>query len=347
MPAVSVIMPVYNAGKYLRGAIDSVLAQTFRDFELLLIDDGATDGSGAVCDEYAAKDARVRVRHGRNGGICASRNVGLSLVRGEWIGFCDHDDYMEPDCLETAYRAIRGTDFDLVKFDHRTDWRHADGRVVSEYAGVGRPDCDWTLREQLTAVGYPFLKAQAGLVWDGLYRRAFVEAQGMRFDESFKTGGEDCAFMTRFLAAAGRGRWIGKVLYRHFYNVGTSTSAGCHLRLMDDYLAVARLERELWGFPDAGVRFASFAEWSMFMIHFVFMAAGCTLSLGEQTAWLRRYADELVGKGAKVPLAGLPPKRRFLYVCWKLKMLGIYLVLKKAVVRFRRRRCSRRPLRAP
>lgn len=338
MPAVSVIMPVYNGGKYLRGAIDSVLAQTFRDFELLLIDDGATDGSDAVCDEYAAKDARVRVRHGRNGGICASRNVGLSLAQGEWIGFCDHDDFMEPDCLETAYRAVQGTDFDLVKFNHRTDWRYADGRIVSEYAGVGRPDCDWTLREHLTAAGYPFLKALAGLVWDGLYRRAFVEAQGMRFDESFKTGGEDFDFMTRLLPRAGRGRWIGRVLYCHYYNVGASTSAGCHQNLLDDFLRTAKLEQKLWDVTDPNVRFAEFAEWSMFMIHFVFMAPGCPLSLREQVGWMRRYADELVGADATVETNGLPIKRRFLHVAWRMNLFGLYLTVKKLVVRSRRMR---------
>ena len=104
-PLISVIMPVYNPGRYFRAAVDSVLAQTLTDFELLLIDDGSTDGSGAICDEYAARDLRVRVKHGRNGGICASRNAGLDLAQGDWLAFCDHDDCVEPDWLATLHEA--------------------------------------------------------------------------------------------------------------------------------------------------------------------------------------------------------------------------------------------------
>ena len=94
-PKISVIVPVYNTEKYLRRCIDSVLAQTYQDFELLLIDDGSKDSSGAICDEYAAKDARVRVFHKENGGVSSARNLGLDNARGEWVTFVDSDDYIE------------------------------------------------------------------------------------------------------------------------------------------------------------------------------------------------------------------------------------------------------------
>lgn len=92
VPAISVIVPVYNAEKYLHRCIDSILAQTFTDFELLLIDDGSKDKSGAICDEYAVKDSRVRVFHKENGGVSSARNVGLDNACGEWITFVDSDD---------------------------------------------------------------------------------------------------------------------------------------------------------------------------------------------------------------------------------------------------------------
>ena len=94
-PTISVIIPVYNTEMYLRRCIDSVLAQTYQDFELLLIDDGSKDSSGAICDEYAAKDARVRVFHKENGGVSSARNLGLDNARGEWVTFVDSDDYIE------------------------------------------------------------------------------------------------------------------------------------------------------------------------------------------------------------------------------------------------------------
>ena len=250
-PVVSGVMPVHNAGVHLSGAIESVLAQTFRDFELILVDDGATDGSGGLCDEYAVKDSRVRVKHGRNGGI----NAGLAMARGKWVAFCDHDDFMEPDLLEVALGAVEGTGHKLVKFDHATFRRLGDGTLRREYAGFGRGDCEWTAQEVLTAEGYPFFKALAGLVWDGLYLREFIEACGLRFDESFKFGGEDFDFMTRCIAAAGGGVWTARILYRHYYNVGVSTSSSFHLALVFDYLRTAHAERRLFpaAFSDAGV----------------------------------------------------------------------------------------------
>ena len=96
---ISIITPVYNAEKYLRCCIDSIIAQTFTDFELLLIDDGSKDKSGAICDEYAAKDARIRVFHKENGGVSSARNLGLDNAKGEWITFIDSDDWVKQDYL--------------------------------------------------------------------------------------------------------------------------------------------------------------------------------------------------------------------------------------------------------
>ena len=100
-PKISVIVPVYNAEKYLRRCIDSILAQTFTDFELLLIDDGSKDCSGAICDEYAEKDWRIRVFHKKNGGAAEARNVGIGNARGEWMTFIDADDIVEFNFLKS------------------------------------------------------------------------------------------------------------------------------------------------------------------------------------------------------------------------------------------------------
>ena len=98
-PKISVIIPVYTAEKSLCRCIDSILTQTYQDFELLLIDDGSTDSSGAICDEYAEQDARIRVFHKENGGVSSARNVGLDNARGEWYAFVDSDDSVSPHYL--------------------------------------------------------------------------------------------------------------------------------------------------------------------------------------------------------------------------------------------------------
>lgn len=102
-PQISVIVPVYNVEKYLSRCIESILSQTFTDFELLLIDDGSTDRSGEMCDEYAKKDTRIRVFHTKNRGVSAARNLGLDNAKGEWISFVDSDDWVEEDYLNKFF----------------------------------------------------------------------------------------------------------------------------------------------------------------------------------------------------------------------------------------------------
>ena len=116
-PVISVIIPVYNTEKYLRCCIDSVLAQTYKDFELLLIDDGSTDSSGAICDEYAEKDTRVRVFHKENGGVSSARNLGLDNARGNWIMFVDGDDWIAPNTLIQILCKADETNADVVIVD--------------------------------------------------------------------------------------------------------------------------------------------------------------------------------------------------------------------------------------
>ena len=109
-PLISVVTPVYNAARHLREAVDSVLAQTYAHFEMLLVDDGSTDASGEICDAYARADARIRVFHTENRGVSHARNVGLDAARGEWIFFIDSDDAIVPQALETLLRGAAGCD---------------------------------------------------------------------------------------------------------------------------------------------------------------------------------------------------------------------------------------------
>lgn len=101
MPKVSVIVPVYNAEKYLRECVDSILGQTLADLELILVDDGSTDSSPAICDRYAAQDARVQVIHQANAGLSAARNRGIEVAAGEWVAFVDSDDFIDANMYHT------------------------------------------------------------------------------------------------------------------------------------------------------------------------------------------------------------------------------------------------------
>lgn len=119
MPKISVIVPVYNVEKYLRQCIDSVLLQSYVDFELLLINDGSKDSSGKICDEYAARDSRVRVLHKENGGVSSARNLGLDNAQGEWIMFLDADDFWaDNNILKKLIDVVERDNLDIVRGEY-------------------------------------------------------------------------------------------------------------------------------------------------------------------------------------------------------------------------------------
>ncbi len=115
-PTVSIIVPVYNVEKYIRRCLDSIVAQTFTDWECILIDDGTPDNSGKICDEYAARDSRFVVIHKANGGVSSARNAGLDVANGEWITFVDSDDWIEKETYQTVLKVAENNCADLVQF---------------------------------------------------------------------------------------------------------------------------------------------------------------------------------------------------------------------------------------
>ena len=107
---ISVIVPVYNVERYLEKCIESICHQTFSNMEIILVDDGATDNSGFVCDEWALRDSRIRVIHKENGGLSDARNAGIEIASGSWLAFIDSDDFITADTLERMYEAASGND---------------------------------------------------------------------------------------------------------------------------------------------------------------------------------------------------------------------------------------------
>ena len=104
-PLISVVVPVYKTEAYLRQCVDSLLMQTYPNLEIILVDDGSPDGSGAVCDQYARRDARICVIHQKNGGVSAARNAGVQVATGQYIAFVDSDDWVDPDYVKTLFQA--------------------------------------------------------------------------------------------------------------------------------------------------------------------------------------------------------------------------------------------------
>ncbi len=114
MPKISIIVPVYQVEKYLEKCVNSILEQTFTDFELILVDDGSTDHGPAMCDQYAEQDVRIKVIHKKNGGLSDARNAGIEIAQGDYLGFVDSDDYIAADMYELLYRDITKENADLA-----------------------------------------------------------------------------------------------------------------------------------------------------------------------------------------------------------------------------------------
>ena len=198
MCKISVIMPVYNSKEYISTAVESVLNQSFTDFELLLIDDGSADGSEKLCDEFANKDSRVKVFHKENGGICSARNFGLNNSSGEYISFIDNDDIYQKNFLETAYMAITNESADFLKCGYEHQYCVDD---IIKKTIFYIPKKNITLTKNNLAANYYCLKSKEILdpVWNGLYKKSFLYKYKIKFNESVKGGIDDQLFNIELL----------------------------------------------------------------------------------------------------------------------------------------------------
>lgn len=220
---ISVIVPVYNVANYLEQCVQSILAQECDDLEVLLIDDGSTDNSGALCDELAQQDARLRVIHQKNSGAAAAKNAGLRAATGEYLTFVDSDDYLEPGAYPHLLKLLKDYDADVVRgafrnvYKTRTTLQNADsGRIFLTGADfLRRFTTDWT----------------CSLLWDKLYRRELFE--GIFFEEGHKV--DDEYFTYRGMINARRVVCDNQVVYNYrkrASSVMVSASSG-HQILLD------------------------------------------------------------------------------------------------------------------
>ena len=184
---ISVIIPVYNAEKFLRKCLDSVLSQTYKDYEIILVNDGSKDNSGAICDEYAAKYDFIRAYHKENGGASSARNYGMRLARGEYINFVDADDWMEPQMYEKLVLAA-GEGVDLVM----CNCKRPDGKDGFNKFNYDLP-YGYYDREKILKCVYPCLIMQEHMdfnpliaPWGKLYKRSLLADNGIYFDEELK-----------------------------------------------------------------------------------------------------------------------------------------------------------------
>lgn len=211
MRKISIIVPVYNVEALLPKCLDSICAQTYRDLEIIVVDDGATDSSGQICDEYARRDPRIRVIHQANAGLAGARNAGLDIAQGAYIGFVDSDDHIAPEMYETLLACLECHGADIAVCGR---YLQTESGTLSPMGELPEPlafDSHEAVRRLLLTDG---MDAAA---WDKLYRRELFE--GVRYPLKYVS--EDIPVTYRLLCRAKRIAHCGKPLYYYLLRAGS------------------------------------------------------------------------------------------------------------------------------
>lgn len=223
IPTVSIIVPVYNASNTLRRCVDSILKQEYTDFELLLVDDGSQDESGAICDAYARQDARVQVIHKENGGVSAARNDALDRARGTFLQFVDSDDWIAPSATKLLVRAAQENNCDLVIADF---YRVAGDRVSHR----GEIEEEGVMSQERFAAHMMDNPADYyyGVLWNKLFRRKIVETHHLRMDARIRWC-EDFLFNLEYILHAQTFFALGAPIYYYVKTKGSLVAQSMNL----------------------------------------------------------------------------------------------------------------------
>lgn len=224
-PKISIIVPVYNMEKYLRQCVDSILAQTFTDFELLLVNDGSKDSSPQICDDYAASDSRVRVIHKENSGQADSRNIAIGMAKAPLLGFVDSDDWIEPDMYETLYNTLVSTDADISICSYYMSYLNKE----VTYCSGG----DVTIFDREEAMLLLLRdKKLKSFLWDKLFRRHVITAD---MPKSYRY--EDYSTLIKWFASANKVSMCCKPEYHYRQRQGSTDHEVNPIRMWHFFLA--------------------------------------------------------------------------------------------------------------
>jgi len=257
---ISIIVPIYKVEKYLPKCIDSILAQTYTNIEVLLVDDGSPDRCGQIADEYAAKDKRIRVIHKENGGLSSARNAGIDAAKGAYIGFVDSDDYVHPQMYAKLYAAIKASSADMAVCNYM--WLNEDGTIAER-----------ELQTSKISTGI----LDRGGAFEALFDRCnvvYVTAVNKLYKSSLLNAGsfpegrihEDEFTIHHFFAQCSKVACISDVLYYYIQREGSITS-GYHLNNLDAYDAM--LDRYLFfrknGYPELAAKTLRSSMYGLFL----------------------------------------------------------------------------------
>ena len=214
MPKISVIMPTYKVEKYFRQCIESVINQTLTDIEIIPVDDGSPDNCGAIMDEYAAKDPRIKPIHQPNGGYGKAVNAGIEAATGEYIGIVETDDFIEPDMYEKLYNQAKKFDVDVCKcsfyeYNSTLPLEKQNKKWINNVQNiVNFPD-----DKSFTIKDYPQIIMFHASIWANIYKKEFIKSNGIKLNETKSASYQDFPFMAEVMCRADKIAIVQNYLY--------------------------------------------------------------------------------------------------------------------------------------
>ncbi|MBQ9738122.1 MAG: glycosyltransferase [Alphaproteobacteria bacterium] len=221
MPKISIIIPVYNVEKYLRCCLDSVLNQTFQDFEVICVNDGSTDECPHILDEYAQKDKRIKILNKTNSGYGHSMNEGLAIATGMYIGIVESDDFIETNMFERLYNVAEEYHVDVVKSNFYEYYEQTNTNIIKNLIP------DECLNKVLCPYDYPSVFRMMPSIWSALYRKEFLDKNNIRFVESAGASYQDTGFNFKVWAMAKRAYFIKDTLLHYRSDNVNSSVKSC------------------------------------------------------------------------------------------------------------------------
>ena len=299
MPRFSIIVPVYNVGVYLSQCLDSICAQTFSDFEAIVVDDGSPDDAPAICDNYAQKDARIKVFHKQNGGVSTALNLGLEQAKGEWIYFVDGDDWIEPNTLEIINANIeKYHDIEILGFNNYYN------EIAKEYKNKPLSPIDKILEKAeidklaVSTLNPKWIERKYGYSlpvirgrWSKAFRRDLIYSNNLLYRPELTTG-QDAFFVLESFLGASKVVLVNEYLYH--YRIYENSRIHKYREKWDHVFARLKFTKEIkmGGNPDFQTATGLLAWGSLrqFFERFLFHK-NCPLKFAEKRQRLRMFLD--------------------------------------------------------
>lgn len=280
LPLISVVVPVYNVEKYVAKCLKSIIGQSYKNLEILVVDDGSTDGSGRICDEFMSNDSRIRVIHQKNGGLSIARNVGIEKARGEFVCFVDSDDYVKENFVKKLYEAVLrwGADVAVCGYEEKNGSSSVD--VLSKEEVLSGEEATIKLLVQQENIDV--------IAWNKVYRRELFTKSGVRFPEGMKY--EDSLTTYKLLSLAKRVVYISEASYVYLRRDDSITKSD----KKEESLKMRELAaRSAVDYFKKNLRLAQAAEVSRLLAKYAFLDASIRGEVGKEYGedalkWIRK-----------------------------------------------------------